>query len=205
LAILAVAQFLIAAGQFATIEADPTSPVGSVILGSLPFLAPTGGALIAYGLLAMRVERPRPGLLLVGILAVYVVLNLLPELLAAAQVQGQLQISWWSVAVAVTSAFAAWVAVDAWVRKEPPEPFWLLLAATFPLRVLAGVWQVPIDVVVIVNQSELPAAVYALATATIALPGVLALLAYLRYAPLTPVKAAGDDQADDDIDREAGG
>lgn len=207
LAILALAQFLIAAGQFATIEADPTSPVGSVILGSLPFLAPTGGALIAYGLLAMRVERPRPGLLLAGILAVYVVLDLFPELLVATQVQvlGQPQISWWSLAVAVTSAFAAWVAVDAWIRKEPPERFWLLLAAAFPLRVLAGVWQVPMAVVVIVNQSQLPAAVYTLATATVALPGILAFVAYLRYAPLAPVKAAGDDQADDNIDREPGG
>ncbi len=207
LAILAVEQFLIAAGQFATIDVSPNSPFGSVILGSLPFLAPAGGALIAYGLLVMRVERPRPGFLLVGILAVYLVLNLFPALLVAAQVQGegQLQISWWSLAVAVTSAFAAWVAVDAWVRKESPEPFWLLLAAAFPLRVLAGVWQLPMDVVVIVNQGQLPDAVYALASATVALPGVLALVAYLRYAPLAPVKATGDDQADDEIDQAPGG
>jgi hypothetical protein len=97
------------------------------------------------------------------------------------------------------------VAVDAWVRKESPEPFWLLLAAAFPLRVLAGVWQLPMDVVVIVNQGQLPDAVYALASATVALPGVLAFVAYLRYAPLAPVKATGDDQADDEIDQAPGG
>jgi hypothetical protein len=205
LAILALEQFLIAAGQFATIDASPTSPVGNVILGSLPFLAPVGGAMIAYGLLVMRIERPRSSLLLVGILAVYVALDLRPMLIAASQPLFQPQINWWSLAAAVTSAFAVWVAVDAWLRKEPPEPFWLLLGAAFPLRVLAAVWLVPQDVALIVSHTNLPDAVDVAATATIVLPVLLAFVAYLRYAPLAPVKATSDDQADDEVDQAPGG
>ena len=192
LALLALQQVLISVGGQTMIDLEGSQSIVGVIRGSLPFVEPVGGALVAYGLLVMRIERPRPGLMLAGILGVYAAVRLLPDLIAALPSQGSLQVDWWSLAIAVTTAFAVWVAVDAWIRREPPELFWLLLAAALPLTILTALLALPESVAVVVYEQSTPWTLVALATLTSVLPMFLAFVAYLRYAPIAPT--GGDER-----------
>ncbi len=155
----------------------------------LGYLQPLGGALIAYGLLQLRVDPPgRRGLLLLLVL-LWVGLALVEPVLVAIQIAvgaaafDSPGISWWAVLVAVTSGFTAWIVVDAWLDHEPPALFWTLLSGAALWAIAARIVSLPQAVVVVMFQSNLPESASVIVSVASVVSLALAFVAYLWFTP----------------------
>ncbi|MFI5200017.1 MAG: hypothetical protein ACHQXL_06550 [Candidatus Limnocylindrales bacterium] len=155
----------------------------------LRYLEPPAGALIAYGLLQLRVNPPGRRSLLVLLVLLWVGLVLFgPALLAIQSTVGEAVfggpgISWWAVLVAVASGFTAWIVVDAWLDHEAPAFFWTLLSGAALWAIAARIVGLPQAVVVVMFQTNLPDSAYVIVSVASVVAPALAFVAYLCFTP----------------------
>ncbi len=155
----------------------------------LRYLQPVAGALIAYGLLQLRVNRPGRRVLLVVLVAILVALELaFPAIVAIQNATAPTSfiaagVDWWAVLAAVTSGFTAWIVIDAWLGHEPPVLFWTLLSAAALWAIGARLVDLPQAIAIVMFESSLPDIVGTIASVAAAVSTGLMFVAYLRYAP----------------------
>ena len=198
LAVLAALQVVAVLGGFWQVDPGAGSPLFT-LQSSLEFIVPIGSALVAFGLLDLRVRRPARSSLLIVLVVIYVGLEVSQALIIAIEnalgpnnIAGG-GISWWAVLTAVVAAFTAWIVLDAWFEREPPTQFWTLLSAAVLLGLATRIVAVPESVAVVVFQSIPPAAIGTLIELVSTVAVVLAFTAYLRFTPRPPEPAAGDE------------
>lgn len=198
LAVLAALEILAVVGGFWEIDLGSGSGLFT-LQSSLQFIQPVGVALIAFGLLDLRVRRPGRSSLLIVLVLLYVGLELSQALIIAIEnVVGPNNIAgggigWWGVLAAVAGAFTAWVVLDAWLNHEQPTEFWTLLSAAILLGLANRIVGVPESILVVVFQSVLPAVVGTVVSLVSAVAVVLTFTAYLRYTPRPPEPAGTED------------
>jgi hypothetical protein len=174
---------------------DPADVVGSI-----------GAVLTGVGLLRLRAHPSSRRLLLVGTVLLYVAIPVASLAIAAVQ-PGPLGVVPSSVivvlALAMARAFMVWPAVAAWLDRDAPRPFWALLAAGLPLRVISAGAIALIDVLalsgpppgtlVLVGAQQGGLVIVSTASVVVAATAaVLALLAFGRYFADRPSSTSGN-------------
>jgi hypothetical protein len=102
---------------------------------------PIGTILVGLGLLRLRSSGPTRRGLLIVLAAVCLAIALVPAgigLMTEQVTIDPLPFALTSIVEPIAAAFAAWVAVDAWLDREEPRTFWTLIAAALPIQVIAG-------------------------------------------------------------------
>ena len=197
LAVLAVVQVVTVVGGFLQIDPGASSPF--TIDSTIQFIPPIGAALVAFGLLDLRLHWPGRSSLLIVLVIMYVGLEVSTAAIAAivnaigpTTIVGA-GISWWGVLGAVIGAFTSWIVLDAWLNHEAPTEFWTLLSAAFLLALAGRIVGVPEAIFVLVFQSVVPEVVGFVVSIVGAIAAVLTFAAFVRYAPRPPEPARTED------------
>ncbi|HEY7599730.1 MAG TPA: RDD family protein [Candidatus Limnocylindrales bacterium] len=161
------------------LDLPPLYAAGGSLLSPLSILAPV---VVALGLLALRPRGATHAPLFMLLAAVYLFVPL-SRLFALEHVVGDVVVIGGGVFGALTSAFAAWVVLGAWLEREPPRPFWAALVGAAVL----GFVQFALGMaMLLVSTSDAPALqpLLSLLSAACAAAAVgLGLVAYWRLAP----------------------
>jgi hypothetical protein len=153
-----------------------------------------GIVLVGLGLLRLRADGPTRRGLLVVLAALFLVIALLPFgvwLMTEGLNVDPLLFALSSIIRPIAAAFAAWIAIDAWLDREEPRPFWALIAAALPIQVLAGLFGIGLEVPVLLAVPNDPDTLNAIAFASLIFGALLVLwamvlagVAYGRHTPL---------------------
>jgi hypothetical protein len=143
---------------------------------------------VGASLLRLLPSAPGRRWLLVAIGATYLGLTYVPGLIAMAE--GQAVTFGPTIILPAThlvaAGFATWAAVAAWLDRCDPRPFWALLAAALPITLAAQLLGALIWVGSVIWSPSVAETGPALALIGSfgALTACLALVAYVRYAPI---------------------
>ena len=192
LALGTFAELVRVAAVAAPLGADEPTP-RTLLVDAAWIIVLVGILFVGLGLLQLRNGRTTRRGLAVVIVVLYLVLALLPLGIEAAA--GPVGIGSGfvlaSVLIPIAAAFAIWVAVDAWLDREPPTAFWALLAAGLPLHLAGGLLSetLPLPVLVALPansdfSNELVATVATIGAILGLIAVVLAGIAYGRHVPV---------------------
>ncbi len=156
-------------------------------------VAPIGFVLVGLGLLRLRHHGPTRRGLLVVLATLFLVVALLPVgvgLTSEGLTVDPLPFVLSSICKPIAAAFAAWVAIDAWLDQEEPRTFWTLIAAALPIQVLAGLFGIGLELPALLAPPSDPDTLNTLAFASLAFGAILVLsalvLAGVAYGRCTP-------------------